>query len=132
MPGIAVGILAGGSIAERAYGVTNLTTGEPLQPDALFRVASITKPFVAMLAMTLVEEGVLELDDPVEGLRLPWPGITLRHLLSHQAGLAAEWPFRLAEYGEGDDALGQLAEGAPLPEWSARESSSPTATPATG
>jgi CubicO group peptidase (beta-lactamase class C family) len=114
VPGLAVGVLANGEVTERAYGVADLDTGEALQPDARFRVASITKSFVAMLAMSLVDEGMLALDDPVEGLHLPWPGVTLRHLLSHQAGLAAEWPVPLAQYGDGDDALERLAQDSPL------------------
>jgi CubicO group peptidase (beta-lactamase class C family) len=85
----------------RGYGVPAATT---------FRVASITKPIVAATAMRLVEEGRLALDEPLSGLRLPWDGITLRHLLSHQAGLATGWPEPLEEYGEGEDALERLAE----------------------
>jgi CubicO group peptidase (beta-lactamase class C family) len=114
VPGLAVGVLANGTSAEQAYGVANLETGELLHPNARFRIASITKSFVAMLAMTLVEEGTLGLDERVQGLRLPWPRITLRQLLSHQAGLAAEWPVPLGEYGNGDDALELLAEDSPL------------------
>ena len=77
--------------------------------EATFRVASITKPIVAAGAMRLVDEGRLELDEPLTGLRLPWSGITLRHLLSHQAGLARDWSTPLSEYGEGDDALQRMA-----------------------
>jgi CubicO group peptidase (beta-lactamase class C family) len=88
---------------ERGYGVP---------PETTFRVASITKPIVAAAAMRLVEEGRLALDEPLPGLRLPWEGVTLRHLLSHQAGLAAGWRVPLEEYGEGDDALRRLAQEA--------------------
>ena len=100
---------SGGDGVARGYGVP---------PETTFRVASITKPLVAAAAMRLVEDGRLALDDPLTGLRLPWDGITLRHLLSHQAGLAFDWPTPLAEYGEGDDALRRLAAdeavGAPV------------------
>ena len=85
---------------ERAWGVPVETT---------FRIASITKPIVAAAALGLVEQGLLALDDPLDGLRLPWDGITLRQLLSHQAGLAHDWARPLADYGEGDDALQRLA-----------------------
>jgi CubicO group peptidase (beta-lactamase class C family) len=114
VPGLALGLVAHGETAERAYGVASLATGERLRADARFRIASITKPFVATLAMMLVEGGALALDEPVEGLRLPWPAITLRQLLSHQAGLATEWPFSMQKYGVGDDALERLAEDSPL------------------
>jgi CubicO group peptidase (beta-lactamase class C family) len=98
---LAVGVLSGDERAERGHGVA---------PETTFRIASITKPIVAATAMRLVEEGRLALDEPVTGLRLPWDGITLRHLLSHQAGLAHDWSKPLSEYGEGDDALQRLAE----------------------
>jgi len=99
--GLAVGVRASGEDVLRAYGGA--------RPETAFRVASITKPLVAALALRLVEEGRLALDEPIAGLRLPWDGITLRHLLSHQGGLACDWPRSLDEYGEGDDALRRLA-----------------------
>ncbi len=105
---LAVGVLLG-SGAVNGHGVTSDTT---------FRVASITKGLVAATAMRLVERGRLSLDDPLTGLRLPYEGITLRHLLSHQAGLASDWATPLADYGEGDDAFQRLAAdeavGAPV------------------
>jgi CubicO group peptidase (beta-lactamase class C family) len=39
--------------------------GPPMTPDALFRIASITKPMVAAVALTLVADGTLELDQPI-------------------------------------------------------------------
>lgn len=106
---LAIAVDAGGDGYQEAWGV-------PV--EATFRVASITKPIVAATAMRLVEQGKLSLDEPLEGLRLPWAGITLRHLLSHQAGLAGDWPKSLSKYGEGDDALRRLAAdeavGAPV------------------
>src|SRR5437773_1163624 len=98
---LAIGVSSGGDGYERAYGVP---------PETTFRIASITKPLVAACAMRLVEERRLSLGEPLADLRLPWEGITLRHLLSHQAGLAHDWSKPLADYGEGDDALRRLAE----------------------
>ncbi len=48
----------------------HLTRGEdaPIAPDSLFRIASITKPIAAVAALILVEEHLLRLDDPVDGL----------------------------------------------------------------
>ncbi len=97
---LAIAVDHGGGGHERAWGVPIETT---------FRIASITKPIVAAAALGLVEEGLLALDQPLDGLRLPWDGITLRQLLSHQAGLAHDWSRPLAEYGEGDDALQRLS-----------------------
>ena len=39
--------------------------GEPLQPDSLFRIASMTKPVTSVAFMMLVEQGLVALDDPV-------------------------------------------------------------------
>ena len=80
--------------------------GEPMRHDAIFRIASMTKPITAVAAMILVEECRLRLDDPVDGLlpelagrrvlrRLDGPldetvpahrPITLRDLLSFRMG----------------------------------------------
>lgn len=97
---LAIAVDHGGGGHERAWGVPTETT---------FRIASITKPIVAAAVLGLVEQGLLALDQPLDGLRLPWDGITLRQLLSHQAGLAHDWSRPLAEYGEGDDALQRLS-----------------------
>jgi CubicO group peptidase (beta-lactamase class C family) len=115
VPGMAVGVLGRGEHATLAFGVASLDTGEPVQPDTAFRVASLTKPIVATLVLRLVEEGRLTLDDPLTGLRLPWEGVTLRHLLSHQTGLAGDWPTRLSAYGDDADAFERLAQDEPLP-----------------
>lgn len=75
-------------------------TGEPLQPDALFRIASMTKPVTSLAFMMLVEQGLVTLDDPVTDvlpefsrLRVGADGRALRRpmrmidLLRHTSGL---------------------------------------------
>lgn len=50
----------------------------PMQPDSIFRIMSMTKPVIAAAALTLVEEGTLRLDDPVD----PWlPELADRQIL---------------------------------------------------
>src|SRR6266540_255346 len=115
VPGLAVAILCRGESAERGYGVASLDTGGPVRPETQFRVASITKPIVATLAMRLVEESRLALDDPLTGFRLPWVGITPRHLLSHPSGLAGAWPRPVARYGPGGEPLLPPPRAAPRP-----------------
>src|SRR5690554_54477 len=56
--------LVAGTMHGEAPGVVR---GEVMRPDALFRIASLTKPLVSVLAMILVDEGRLGLDDPVAG-----------------------------------------------------------------
>jgi CubicO group peptidase (beta-lactamase class C family) len=65
VPG-AVGLVARGDDVEvAAAGSLDLEGTAPMTPDAIFRIASITKPVVAAAAMLLVEEGTLGFDDPV-------------------------------------------------------------------
>src|SRR5258707_3148006 len=49
-----------------AFGVADVATGRPLAPDALFRIASMTKPVTSVALMQLIEQGRLTLDDPAE------------------------------------------------------------------
>ncbi|MDA8370438.1 MAG: serine hydrolase [Nocardiopsaceae bacterium] len=81
----------GADVWNGVAGVADRTTGEPVDPTAHFRIASLSKPFVAATVLQLVEEGRLGLDDTVEELL---PGVvkgggqvTLRQLLSHTSGL---------------------------------------------
>ena len=55
---------------QSAFGVADVATGRPLTTDALFRIASMTKPITSLALMQLVEQGRLGLDDPA-GKYLP-------------------------------------------------------------
>src|SRR5215475_2753664 len=94
-----------GEIVMAADGQQELGRPDPVTPETVFRIASITKPFTATLAMTLVQEGLLALDEPPAGTHIE---ATVRQLLSHQGGLAAEWPEPLD-----DSELLELTEGDP-------------------
>ena len=97
-----------GVTAVDARGDADIATGRAVTADDPVRVASISKLVVAIGAMRLVEDGLLDLDADVSDtlgwpLRHPrWPDtpITLRMLLSHQAGLtdaAGYWQVPLGE-----------------------------------
>jgi CubicO group peptidase (beta-lactamase class C family) len=64
------------------------------EPDAQFRIGSITKTFTAVLVLQCRDDGLLDLDDPIgRHLDLPAHGeATVRRLLSHTSGLQRE-PF---------------------------------------
>ncbi len=67
--------------------------GRPVTRDAAFPIGSVTKSFTATLAMVLVADGDLDLDEPLGG-QLPeldelGDVLTLRHLLSHTSGFAS-------------------------------------------
>src|SRR5450631_4834230 len=51
---------------QSAFGVADVATGRPLTTDALFRIASMTKPVTSLALMQLIEQGRIALDDPAE------------------------------------------------------------------
>jgi len=95
VPGMGVGVVEDGQVVyARGFGVQSLESGDPLTPDSLFCIASITKCFVATRAMQLVEQGRLDLDAPLvqylPDFRLDderYTQITLRQILSHTSGM---------------------------------------------
>jgi CubicO group peptidase (beta-lactamase class C family) len=90
-----------------AVGYADIAANKPLQTDALFWIASQSKPITSTALMMLVDEGKVHLDDPVEKylpefqgqwlavehdndhmlLRRPHHPITVREILSHTSGL---------------------------------------------
>lgn len=67
IPGAVVLIARRGRIAyEECFGWQDRASSKPMRADALFRIASMTKPITSMAAMMLVEEGRLGLADPVD------------------------------------------------------------------
>jgi CubicO group peptidase (beta-lactamase class C family) len=93
-----------------AFGVADVSTGRSLKTDALFRIASMTKPVTSVALMQLVEQGKVGLDDPAEKYLPELVGLkviesfdartgdykvrpaskppTVRHFLTHTSGLA--------------------------------------------
>ena len=66
LPGAVVGIMRAGKLAHlEAVGIRDPATREPLKTDAIFSVASMTKPMTSTAVMLLVEEGRVLLADPV-------------------------------------------------------------------
>ncbi|MBN2471327.1 MAG: serine hydrolase [Anaerolineae bacterium] len=96
VPGVALAVIKGNEVLHMAgYGVRDVETGEPVTPDTLFAIASITKSFTAMGIALQVDEGTLEWDAPVRDY-LPYfklqdgyvsEKITVRDLLCHRSGL---------------------------------------------
>src|SRR5437764_8334897 len=66
IPGAVLAIARGGRLAyAEAFGWRDRESGAPMMPDAIFRVASMTKPITSVAAMMLTEEGRLEIAAPV-------------------------------------------------------------------
>ena len=89
-----------------AAGRYGLDDDRPMDPDALFRIFSMTKPITTVAAMILYEEGAFHLGDPVAKylpeladmqlsihgeLVPPQRQMTIEHLMTHTAGLTNGW-----------------------------------------
>lgn len=100
LPGLAVGVVYNQEVVWAA-GIGHPDYGQSPNPRSLFRVASITKLFTATAVMQLQQQGLLDLDAPIERYlpHLPLQGlqsygpVSLRQLLSHTAGLPREAAF---------------------------------------
>ena len=90
--GLHIVVLENGRIRwQRAFGVSNAETGEPLSERAIFEAASLTKPLFAYAVLKLVDRGALDLDTPLNRyLSEPFPGITARMVLNHTTGFQNE------------------------------------------
>src|SRR5688572_8259458 len=95
VPGMAVGVVEDDQLVyARCFGTTNLDTGQPVTPQTLFHMASITKTFVGTAIMQFVEAGELDLDAPITTY-LPYfqlndariDGVTTRRMLAHTSGM---------------------------------------------
>ncbi|MFB7937891.1 serine hydrolase domain-containing protein [Streptomyces sp. NPDC056049] len=90
-PGAMARFAGPGGVESLTAGVRDRASGAPMDIHARFRIGSVSKTFSTVVLLQLVEEGRLELDQPVNrylpGL-LPDDRITVRHLLTHRSGLA--------------------------------------------
>lgn len=93
IPGLSVAVLRGGKIVKATgYGLANVELHVSATRDTVYEIGSISKQFAAEAVMLLVEDGKLNLDDPIRKY-LPtnapetWQKITVRNLLNHTSGL---------------------------------------------
>jgi CubicO group peptidase (beta-lactamase class C family) len=68
LPGLVFLVARGDDVHVDAVGTPSFTDDTPLSRHAIFRIASLTKPIVAVAALTLVEEGILDLKEPIDEL----------------------------------------------------------------
>jgi CubicO group peptidase (beta-lactamase class C family) len=94
--GVAVGVVRDGALDFFGHGVADTASNTPITEHTVFRIASITKTFTAIAVMQLSEQGLIDLDSPANDYlrayqlipaRSGWRPATVRHLLSHSAGL---------------------------------------------
>ncbi|HEV2800715.1 MAG TPA: serine hydrolase [Pyrinomonadaceae bacterium] len=98
-PGVSIAVINGGRIEwAKAYGAKENGGRQPVTPETLFQAASVSKPVAALVALRLVQEGRLKLDEDVNRYLVSWKvpeneftktkKVTLRGLLAHTAGLS--------------------------------------------
>ena len=103
LPGLSIGIVHDQQrVWAAGFGRAGFEPARPATPDTLYRIASITKLFTSTAILQLRDAGKLRLDDPLVE-HLPWfrigrahaeaPAVTIRHLLTHTAGLPREAGF---------------------------------------
>lgn len=95
LPGAAVAVVRHGRLVyARGFGVADRQSGEVVQPQSLFRIASLSKPVTAVAILQLVEAKRLKLDDTVAGVLQLRPEVdaaraervTIRQCLQHTGG----------------------------------------------
>ena len=118
LPGAAWWVSRDGEVSRGEVGTSHPQgAGEPIPPDTLFRISSTTKPITAVVAMTLVDDGTLTLDDPVER----WlPELADRQVLVDPEGdlthtVPANRPILVKDVLEFRLGLGYDFSGAPTP-----------------
>jgi CubicO group peptidase (beta-lactamase class C family) len=110
VPGAAWAVLRGGEVVDGAAGLLSRSTGVEATADSVFQIGSITKLWTSTLVMQLVDEGLVDLDEPIRTY-LPELNlsdekaaavITTRQLLNHTAGFEGDI---FTDTGVGDDCL---------------------------
>ncbi|MGS2726515.1 serine hydrolase [Psychroserpens sp. BH13MA-6] len=111
-PGCAVSIIKNGeTIYEKGFGLANLEQEVGITPTSKFYIASNSKQFTAFCALLLEEQGLLDLDQPIQTY-LPdfpeyeWP-ITPRHLIHHTNGFR---DYLHLLYLKGKDLMNEISE----------------------
>lgn len=119
IPGLALLVSRDGKpVRAQGYGFSNVELQVPVKPETVFQSGSVGKQFTATAVMMLVEEGKLNLEDPLTkffpGAPASWKQVTVRELLSHTGGFT-DYPktfnFR-KDYTEAE--ILKIVEGIPL------------------
>jgi D-alanyl-D-alanine carboxypeptidase len=127
LPGVAAAVLIPGKgLWSGGSGVADRATAAPVTASTPFAIASLTKTFIAALAVKLAEQGRFGLDDPISRWLPRWPNaqrITVRELLNQTSGVS---PFdeRLS------DPINRAIDARPRSFWSAERTLSYAGKPA--
>ncbi len=113
-------------VFEEMVGYCDVEHQQPLDTNSSFRLASVSKQFTAMAIMILQQDGKLGFDDEIQTYipELPYPHVTIRHLLNHTGGIpdymslfVKHWetgkPFRQKSLAFNDDLISLFATHKP-------------------
>jgi CubicO group peptidase (beta-lactamase class C family) len=110
VPAASVAVMLDGEVFAAAHGLLSKATGVEATTDSVFQIGSITKLWTTSLAMQLVDEGKLGLDEPVRGYLPDFrladeqasAAITVRQLMTHTSGFGGDV---FTDTGFGDDCV---------------------------
>lgn len=113
IPGASIALVHAGKLVwSNAYGYANLEERRPMSVQSVCRAESISKPLTAWGVMKLVEQGLIELDAPVQQYLRHWQipdsefdeqAVTVRMLLSASAGMPLGKIGKAVEYAPGSE-----------------------------
>lgn len=109
VPGVAFGVVQNGQMTARGFGVTNVDDPQPVTPDTVFPIASISKTVASTAIMRLVEQGKIDLAAPVRRYLPDFRvqdeatsrDVSIWHLLTHTPG----WEGQLTTQDRGPETL---------------------------
>jgi len=122
IPGMQLAVIKYGLIIKKGhYGFANLEDRVPVTDSTLFSIASMSKAITDAGILLLMEDGKLNIDDPVgkylDSLPASWSPITIRQLMNHTSGLEDDWNEEGDDYfytKKTDSALFAALKKAPL------------------
>ncbi len=128
VPAVSVAVIDNGELAwARAWGVLEAGSDAPATTETIFQAGSVSKPVAALLALTLVEDGVLELDRPINEVLRSWKvpdneftrtqAVTLRYTITHQAGFTP-FAYSIPRDGSKFPGMAELLAGS-IDDWPA-------------
>jgi CubicO group peptidase (beta-lactamase class C family) len=115
VPGVSYGVLKNGNRMVRSFGVTSIEDPQPVTPDTIFPIASISKTFTTTAIIRLIEQGKMELKAPVRKYLPDFKvqdetatrEVSVWNLLTHTPG----WEGQIAGQDRGLDSLNFFVQG---------------------
>ena len=92
LPGVSISVGVDGEVVwSRTAGYADLNSQTPLSTETSMRIGSVSKSITSLAVAKLLEQGLLDLDAPIENYGVQFPSkafpITARHLATHTAGI---------------------------------------------